>query len=206
MTFAEFVRTWAEPGRVLEVGCGDGSLARELAGAGYDVLAIDPVAPDGELFRRVTLEELDDPGPFDTVVASFSLHHVHELGAALDRIASLLPPGGMVVVDEFAWERLDEPTSEWYYGQLRALGAARGDSVPRSLEALREEWAAEHEHLHGSDVLLPALAGRFEERALEWRPHLWRYVDGVTTRDLERTLVDVGAIQPLGYRFAGAAR
>jgi SAM-dependent methyltransferase len=206
VSFGEFVRSRIRAGRLLEVGCGDGALALELEGAGYDVLAIDPVAPDGAIFRQVTLEELDDPGPFDAVVASRSLHHVHDLAAALDRIAALLRPGGLLLVDEFAHDRLDEPTGEWYYGQLRALGAARGQAVPRSLDALREEWAAEHEGLHGADVLLPALAARFEERSLEWEPYLWRYVDGVTTRDLERMLVDVGAIQPLGYRWAGAAR
>jgi SAM-dependent methyltransferase len=192
--------------RVLEVGCGDGSLARELSAAGHDVLAIDPVAPEGAIFQRVTLEELDDPGPFDAVVASRSLHHVHDLDAALGRIAALLPAGGLLLVDEFAHDRLDEPTADWYYGQLRALGAARGDAVPRSLEALREEWAAEHEGLHGSDVVLRALAARFEERSLDWEPYLWHYVDGVSTRDLERTLVDLGAIQALGYRYAGVAR
>jgi len=205
VTFPEFVLgQLSGPSRVLEVGCGDGALARELADAGHDVLAIDPVAPDGDIFRRVSLEELDDPGPFDAVVASRSLHHVHDLGAALDRIAALLPAGGLLLLDEFAWERLDEPTAEWYYGQLRALGAARGDRVPPSLPALRAEWAAEHEGLHGSDALLAALGARFEQRSLEWEPYLWRYVDGVSTRDLEQTLVDVGVIQPLGYRWAGA--
>jgi SAM-dependent methyltransferase len=203
VSFSDFVRAQVRSGRVLEVGCGDGALALELASPGYDVLAIDPEAPGGEIFRRVTLEELDEPGPFDAVVASRSLHHVHDLDAALDRIAALIAPGGFVLLDEFAHDRLDEPTAEWYYGQLRALGAARGHPVPRSLDALREEWAAEHEGLHGSDVILPALAARFEERALTWGPYLWRYVDGVSTRDLEATLVDVGVIQALGYRYAG---
>lgn len=207
MEFGEFVLASVPvSARVLEVGCGDGALALELSAAGLDVLAIDPVAPEGPIFRRTTLEELDDPGPFDAVVASRSLHHVHELGGALDRIAALLRPDGLLLLDEFACERLDEPTADWYYGQLRALGAARGDHVPPSLAALRDEWEAEHEGLHGSDVLLPALAQRFEERSLEWEPYLWRYVDGVTTRDLERTLVHVGVIQPVGYRWAGVAR
>src|SRR5919202_5559733 len=60
--------------RVLEVGCGSGELARALADAGHDVTAIDPEAPEGPLFRRVTLEAFDDPRPFDAVVASRSLH------------------------------------------------------------------------------------------------------------------------------------
>src|SRR5947209_1193233 len=100
------------PARVLEVGCGEGDLARALDAAGYDVLAIDPVAPDGPFFRRVRLEELDDPGPFAAVVAGLSLHHVHDLAGALDRIVSLLEPGGLLVLDEFGWDLLDPPTAE----------------------------------------------------------------------------------------------
>ncbi len=61
-----------------------------MADAGYDVVAIDPDAPDGEIFRRTTIEAFDDPGPFDAVVASLSLHHVHDLGAALDKLVRLL--------------------------------------------------------------------------------------------------------------------
>src|SRR5918998_551621 len=76
----------APPARVLEVGCGEGELARAMAGEGYEVVAIDPDAPEGPIFRRTTIEEFDDPGPFDAVVASRSLHHVHDLGGALDKL------------------------------------------------------------------------------------------------------------------------
>jgi 2-polyprenyl-3-methyl-5-hydroxy-6-metoxy-1,4-benzoquinol methylase len=43
------------PARVLEVGCGKGELARALAGEGYDVVAVDPEAPEGSIFRRTTI-------------------------------------------------------------------------------------------------------------------------------------------------------
>src|SRR5262245_57274731 len=101
------------PARVLELGCGAGELALALDAAGYEVVAVDPVAPEGRIFRKLRFEELDEPGPFDAVVASSSLHHVHELGAVLGKVRSLLAPDGAIVVDEFAWERLDEPTAEW---------------------------------------------------------------------------------------------
>ncbi len=205
-SFLDFVRDHVPAGRVLEIGCGDGALARELDAAGYEVVAIDPVAPEGAIFRRVTLAELDEPGPFDAAVAAFSLHHVHALDAALDRVVELLAPGGVVCVDEFAPERLDEVTADWYYGQLRALGAARRSGVPASLDALRAEWAAEHEGLHGYDRIRPALDARFSERAFSWGPHLHRYLDAVAGDALERALIDAGAIRALGYRYAGAPR
>ena len=191
---------------MLEVGCGDGALARELDSEGYDVLAIDPVAPAGAIFRQVTLEELGEPGPFDAVVASMSLHHVHDLETALDRIAGLLVPGGVLLLDEFAFDKLDEATADWYHGQLRALAAARGGDVPPSLEALRAEWEAEHEGLHGHGTITAALDARFEARAFSQEPYLYRYLDGVATEALERTLVEAGAIQAICYRYAGAPK
>jgi SAM-dependent methyltransferase len=130
------------PRRVLEIGCGDGQLARGLADRGYDVVAIDPEAPDGPIFRRTTIEEFDDPGPFDAVVASRSLHHVHELGAALDKILRLLR--GRLILNEFAWDRR---------------------------EPMTPEWEEEHDGLHGYGAMRAELDARFEERFFEWRPY-----------------------------------
>src|SRR5207244_1306705 len=117
---ADFVLSQLPPAvRVLEVGCGrEGGVAPALAAAGHDVLAIDPEAPEGHLYRRVTLEELDDPGPFDAVVAGRVLHHVHPLGPALEKLAALAP---LLVLDEFAWNHLDEPTTAWYEREHRRL-------------------------------------------------------------------------------------
>lgn len=131
------------PARVLEVGCGEGQLARALVVAGYEVVAVDPEAPEGSIFRRTTIEAFEDSGPFDAVVASRSLHHVHELGAMLDKLLRLLR--GPLILNEFAWDRL---------------------------EPMTPEWEAEHEGLHGYGVMRAELDARFEERFFEWRPYL----------------------------------
>jgi SAM-dependent methyltransferase len=132
----------APPRRVLEVGCGAGELARTLADAGHDVVAIDPEAPEGPIFRRVSIEKLDDPGPFDAVVASLSLHHVRDLGAALDKLVRLLE--GPLILNEFAWDRREPMTTEW------------------------EE---EHRGLHGYGAMRAELDSRFEEQFFEWLPY-----------------------------------
>jgi SAM-dependent methyltransferase len=128
--------------RVLEVGCGQGGLARALDMEGYEVVAIDPEAPEGPIFRQTTIEALDEPGPFDAVVASLSLHHVHDLGGALDKLVRILR--GPLILNEHAWDRL---------------------------EPMTPEWEEEHTGLHGYATMRPELDRRFEERFFEWRPY-----------------------------------
>jgi SAM-dependent methyltransferase len=192
------------PARVLELGCGpEGGLARSLLAAGHEVVAVDPVAPDGAIFRRLRFEDFVEPGPFDAVVASRSLHHVDDLAATLDHVAALLEPAGTLVLAEFAWDRLDEPTAEWYHGQLLALSAALGRAAPGSVDDVRAKWQAEHAGLHGYGAMRRELDARFAERLFTWEPHLYREVDGVATEALERTLMEAGAIRGLGFHYVG---
>ena len=172
------------PARVLEVGCGRGDLAKALAEAGYDVLAVDPDAPDGPIFRRTTIEELDEPGSFEAVVASRSLHHVDHLAAALDKIAALLRPGGVLILDEFAWEQLD---------------ANSANEVGISLDA----WRDEHEGLHTAAAMLAELGARFEQRWFSWEPYLHREKRQAVPEDLERDLIAGGRLAPTGFRYVG---
>jgi SAM-dependent methyltransferase len=174
------------PASVLEVGCGGGGLARVLAAAGYDVLAIDPEAPDGPLFRRTTIEDLNETGPVDAVVASRSLHHVSDLALALDNVAALLRAGGLVIIDDFAWER---------------LGAASADCVGIELD----EWRVEHGDLHTSEAMLKALDERFTRRTLSRGPYLYREVRRVVDEQAERELVEAGRIEALGFRYVACA-
>lgn len=208
-TFLGFAREQLPPApaRLLEVGCGQGELTTALAVAGYEPLGIDPRAPQGDLFRRVLLEDLEpEEGPFDAVVAVHSLHHIRDLDHALDRIVALLRPGGVLVLDEFGWDRADDATLDWLYGQRRMLAAAGHGEAPASAAAMREEWDAEHLGIHGFEALRAAVDPRFEERAFAWTPFLHRKLGGVATEVLEQALIDAGAIQALGLCYAGVAR
>lgn len=87
-----------KPRRVLDIGCGEGWLARALSAEGIDVTGIDGSAPlieaaqalGGATFLAVSYEELaGDPSllgdAFDTVVANFSIldDRAEELAGAL---------------------------------------------------------------------------------------------------------------------------
>jgi 2-polyprenyl-3-methyl-5-hydroxy-6-metoxy-1,4-benzoquinol methylase len=72
MNALQFVKTQLPPApaRVLEVGCGNGRLARAVDDLGYRVTAIDPAAPEGAIFQRVALEDFFDPVEFDAVIST----------------------------------------------------------------------------------------------------------------------------------------
>jgi SAM-dependent methyltransferase len=206
------------PARVLEVGCGEGELARALARAGYSVTAIDPRAPEGTIFQRVRIEEFSDPGPFDYVVAILSLHHVEDLRKVLDKIANLLRAGGALVVVELAWDRFDEATAEWALERLPAASSwgkpswlqrrcwewARGGQggiwVPA--EAHFAEWARE-EGFHSSRQMRGELGRRFIERLFAWVPYLYPDLDDDTLEADQSAAIEAGAINATGFRYVG---
>jgi SAM-dependent methyltransferase len=106
----------AGPLRVLEVGCGDGVLARELSALGHQVTAIDVDGPSISRARLVAQPPVDlvrgdfmsvpfERESFDAVVSVAALHHMPEPDA-LQRMASLLRSDGTLVVVGLARRRL----------------------------------------------------------------------------------------------------
>jgi SAM-dependent methyltransferase len=205
--FYEFVRFHLPypPARLLEVGCGDGELALALAHVGYSVTAIDPKAPQGAIFRRTRLEDFFGERSFDAVVASVSLHHVDAIDVALDKIVSLLRPGGLLVLEEFAKERFAGPTARWYYHQRQALAAVGIDEAPVSddFATWLSEWDLEHDDIHPLAELKREIDSRFAERFFGWTPYLFDYRLNDALEPLERELIESGRINATGFRYVG---
>jgi 2-polyprenyl-3-methyl-5-hydroxy-6-metoxy-1,4-benzoquinol methylase len=171
--------------RVLDVGCGTGTFARDLAGKrGARVTAIDlsprmievarlrTHATLGIDYRVADFMELSPRG-FDVVVSLNTLHHL-PLATAVERMASALVPGGMLlIVDLFAARGLRELLYNgvsWLLRQPRTQDAALGAAWARHArhdehQSLREIRA----------TLRAALPGVVVRRHLGWRyTAIWR--------------------------------
>jgi SAM-dependent methyltransferase len=211
MSLTNFVLRYLPPppARVLEIGCGPvGDLTYALAAAGYEIVAVDPVAPEGPLFRRIPFEDFTEPGPFDAVVASLSMHHIADLRRTAAAIGSLLRPGGRFILEEWDRDRmLEDATARWYFHQRQAAavtGLHTGDApLPDRYEEWRSSWIAAHGDLHGYTAIRDQLMSPFRERFFIWRPYLYRYGLHESLEPLERALIEEGAIQATGFRWVG---
>lgn len=188
------VAGWAEAllagrQRVLEVGCGRGDLARRLGAAGWAVTALDRHLRESEAAPGVRWVEADflsfREEPYDALLFTASLHHIHPVERAIERSAHLLAPGGLLLVDDFDLEAPDTETLRWYY-EAQELLLAAGLYPPERLDGEPdgepcERWRIGHQHeppLTGGDEMLAAIGAHFEPLSVERGPYLSRYVIG----------------------------
>jgi len=197
--FEGFVQEWLrKPGRVLEIGYGDGELCRFLAAHGHEVVAIDPQGEDRPPYTRTSFEDFAAPErSFSAIVASRSLHHIPDLDAVLRKMAGLLDSSGVVLINEYGWERLDLRTARWLLQFQREYSNAKD---------LLEEWNAKRADLHTSVVMHSSLDTLFEERAFSLQPYLWPDFPNAANAQLEIEAIDRGEIGALGFFYAGALR
>jgi len=187
----------APPARVLEVGCGDeGGLVPDLAGRGYDVVGVDPRAPDGDRFLRSEFQEIGDSlaaEPWDAIVAARVLHHVDPLDDGIVLLARLAP---LLLVDEFAPDLVAGDAQAWYEERRSVAGDVQ---APECID----DWRRRHPHLHPHDVVLGALRRYYEERELAWVPYFHRWLRSAAVEAEERLAIAAGDIPAVGWRWAG---
>jgi 2-polyprenyl-3-methyl-5-hydroxy-6-metoxy-1,4-benzoquinol methylase len=163
-------------GRALDVGCGDGLFARQIAPLAAHVVAIDRDEAILEAARGAGggveyvlgdfLAYPFEPASFDFVLSVTALHHM-DAEAALVRMAELLRPGGTLAVVGLA--------ANVYPRDLpRVAAAALADRVYRSTrEVYRSEaprsWPPPTTYREIRDLVARTLPGARYRRHLLWR-------------------------------------
>lgn len=99
------------PGRLLDVGCGNGAFMLRAQEAGWEVEGIDPDprAADssrsaGLVVSAATIEAFEPTQLYDRITLSHVFEHLHDPAAALRRCMGWLRPGGEI------WMSLPNPT------------------------------------------------------------------------------------------------
>ena len=126
--------------RVLDVGCGEGQVARRIADLGAHVVGIDPTftqvraarVQGGPEYARARAEQLPfRSGAFDAVALCLAIEHVDDYEAAIREIARVLEPGGRFVF-LLCHPLLQAPRSGWVDDEIEGahywrIGAYLGD-------------------------------------------------------------------------------
>jgi SAM-dependent methyltransferase len=91
-------------GRLLDIGCGDGSFLAEMRKAGWDVEGIEPDPSAAAVARATGISVIDEPlesaelplQSFDAVTMNHVVEHFHDPVEALGITHRLLKPGGIL--------------------------------------------------------------------------------------------------------------
>ncbi|HET9253348.1 MAG TPA: hypothetical protein VFP58_14635, partial [Candidatus Eisenbacteria bacterium] len=151
------------------------------------------------------------------------LHHIAPLDRALDRALESLRPGGLLIAEEFGYDRVNLPTARWLY-DLESILIAAGILAPAEESDTDGNplgrWRREHAHdppLATGHAILASARERFELSPLEEAPYLYRYFcDRIEESErgrrtagrilaLETRLIRERDIAAAGLRFTGKA-
>lgn len=173
----------APPARLLEAGCGRGALAAALVARGYDVTGVDRDAEMAETTGRRGVRSIHADinqmsGEFDVVLFTRSLHHAEDLPGTLAHAATLLAPGGRMVIEEFSWERVSGAEADFLYGHRARLVRAGLLEAEVPIEHMVQHWVDVHRSLHSGKAMVDALGALGPEVAVRPGSMLWRLVDG----------------------------
>jgi SAM-dependent methyltransferase len=94
-TLARRLDRVAPPGPILDVGAGDGALLDALRGLGRDTVGLERTSHRPDV---AALDLLEVDGSWAAIVFWHSLEHLPQPGPALEHAATLLAPGGVIIV------------------------------------------------------------------------------------------------------------
>ncbi|MFE6700093.1 class I SAM-dependent methyltransferase [Streptomyces sp. NPDC057718] len=124
--------------RVLDVGCGSGTVSAAAAACGASVYAADAEPGMAEATRRAVptadvrvahLPELPyEEGTFDAAIGNFVLNHVGRPREALTELRRITRPGGRVAVT--IWRSHGAPGQTLIARAIQAAGLKRPDWLP----------------------------------------------------------------------------
>lgn len=100
-----FIRTLKPTGRLLDFGCGNGAFAQHMSEVGFDTVGVEPFSL-GATQTAERLELIQAPfeqiegrlGSFDIITLWHVLEHLRRPVEVLQRLASHLAPGGLIVI------------------------------------------------------------------------------------------------------------
>lgn len=160
----EFIETQIKiPGRLLDVGCGDGTFARNMAQAGWYAVGLDPAirvpvvenCSAGHLnLRGDFVADLPAGDTFDLITLWDVVEHVEKPDQLISDAVARLAPGGMLIVETGNYQCAGRIQSDrrwwnyqmdhrWYFAppQLRAMLTFAGlESIELTDRVLRPWW------------------------------------------------------------------
>lgn len=208
--------------RVLEVGCGDGHFGLKLMQSGILLTACDTDKEAVLSAKKKGVPAIHTDflslkaEPFDAIIFTRSLHHIHQLKAAITYAKSLLTPGGTLIIEDFDLKMIDERTARWYYNTWAMVSICTNGKHPADLvEDPMSAWVHDHHHdhpLHTGAEMITAAKAHFDDVSFKRNAYLYRSIcgrlDGVensyeitkTVLDVENKLIQEQVILPNGLR------
>ena len=172
--------------RILEVGCGSGDFAVELMKTGIVLTALDTdkSAVVSVINKGVPAQHLDflsfNDAPFDIIIFTRSLHHIHNLKEALEHSKLLLKKKGKLIIEDFDLEEVDLKTSRWYYDTISILSTIyREDKFSNYIKDPIKAWKDDHYHeppLHTGKKMIKNIEENFKIIKIERNAYLYRSI------------------------------
>jgi len=120
----------SSPGRLLDIGCGNGDLMVSAMAMGHraEGIEIDPAAVEAATARGLRVRQgsfdllREHPSEFDTIICSHVIEHVHQPRELLQLILGAVKPDGQVFI---AWPNPDSLALRFFGIHWRGLEAPR---------------------------------------------------------------------------------